>query len=287
MRESRSPIAWFGGKHRMAPFIASLLPPHRVYVEPFGGGASVLFAKRPSLVEVYNDLDSGLVNFFRVLRDPAQSAELRRRLELTPHSREEWCSSLAWREESEPVERARLWYTCCRQSFSGDVGQSWSFSVLHSCRGRAGCVSQWQGAIDHLQDAANRLLRVQIEHRDALWVINQYDTEDTVFYIDPPYVSSTRRNGEYAHEMTDTDHETLIARLLTLRGQAVLSGYDHPIYAPLDAAGWRRCEREVACHAAARTRTSGLCGKGNAAHQRRTEVLWLTPARYAGTLFDG
>lgn len=86
----KSPISWFGGKYYLAHKIIKLFPPHSIYVEPFGGAAHVLFAKEPSPVEVYNDIDSGLVNFFRVLRDPKSFGELALLCSLTPYSREEY-----------------------------------------------------------------------------------------------------------------------------------------------------------------------------------------------------
>lgn len=86
-----SPITWFGGKGMMASKILPYFPEHHTYAEPFGGGASMLFAKPPSPVEVYNDMDSGLVNFFRVLRDPEAFERFHHLAALTPYSREEYC----------------------------------------------------------------------------------------------------------------------------------------------------------------------------------------------------
>jgi DNA adenine methylase len=83
-------VPWFGGKARMAPIIASKMPYHKCFVEPFGGAAGVLMAKAPSFNEVYNDLHSGIVTLFRVVRDPAKSRQLIELLEWTPYSREEW-----------------------------------------------------------------------------------------------------------------------------------------------------------------------------------------------------
>lgn len=107
----RSPIVWFGGKGNMVAKLLPLIPPHRIYVEPFGGGASLLFAKKPSPVEVYNDLDSGLVNFFRVLRDPKKFERLHKLVSLTPYSREEYDFCRAtWETCDDDVERAYRWY---------------------------------------------------------------------------------------------------------------------------------------------------------------------------------
>jgi DNA adenine methylase len=114
---SRSPIPWFGGKQKLADQIIALFPAHDSYVEVFGGGASVLLSKPPATLEIYNDLDDGLVTFFRALRD--QPDELVPMLELSPYSRSEWqrCRE-TWREEGiTDVERARRWFVVATQSF--------------------------------------------------------------------------------------------------------------------------------------------------------------------------
>ena len=116
----RSPIKWFGGKGGFVQNILPLVPKHKIYVEVFGGGASLLFAKTPAPVEVYNDVDSGLVGFFRVLRDKEKAAELWRVACLSPYSREEYgfCRE-TWEECKDEVERARRWFVVVRQSFGG------------------------------------------------------------------------------------------------------------------------------------------------------------------------
>lgn len=90
----------------MVKHLLNFVPPHYIYVEPFGGAAWLLFAKPPSPVEVYNDIDSGLVNFYRVLRDPEKFKEFYRLVSLTPYSREEfyYCMS-TWKECENDVEK--------------------------------------------------------------------------------------------------------------------------------------------------------------------------------------
>lgn len=83
-------LPWFGGKVKTADWIRSHFPTHHTYVEPFGGAMAVLLAKPPSPVEVYNDVDQELVNFWRVVRDPATFEQLRHRIALTPYARGEW-----------------------------------------------------------------------------------------------------------------------------------------------------------------------------------------------------
>jgi len=262
----------------------SLLPivsaiPHRTYVEPFGGSASLLFAKHPSLIEIYNDLDGDLVNLFRVMRDQEQCTELHRLLTLTPYARAEYAECAATYQDAtlSDVERARRYYTVMRQSFGGRFGSGWGFVVTASRGGMANTTSNWLGAIDGLQRAHERIQRVQIECRDWRQILATYDTPDTLFYVDPPYVMETRRDGGYAHEMTDADHAALVTALLSLKGAAVVSGYAHPIYDRLTDSGWQRHDFQTSSFAAGRTRHTGIQGEGAATRmQARTETVWVS-----------
>ena len=277
--EIRSPIHWFGGKGNMVAKLLSLLPPHKIYVEPFGGGASLLFAKEPSPVEIYNDIDSGLVNFFRVIRDPEKFDKFYRLVCLTPYSKEEFefCRS-TWKECNDEIERAYRWYVVARMSFSGDFGKGWSFSVTCSRRNMASVCSSWLSVIEMLPQIHQRLMRVQVDHSDFKDIFNTYDTPDTLFYCDPPYIHDTRTGTRYKHEMTDKDHEELVNILLSIKGMAILSGYKHSVYEPLEKAGWLRYDFETACYAAARTRGTKILGDGAAKRkQPRTESVWVSP----------
>jgi DNA adenine methylase len=275
----RSPVIWFGGKGNMVAKLLKFIPLHRIYVEVFGGGASLLFAKEPSPVEVYNDIDSGLVNFFRVLRDKDKFQEFYRKVCLTPYSREEfyYCRD-TWKDCEDEVERAYRWFIVARMSFSGDFGYSWGFNVSASARGMAKKCSAWLSTIEELPAIHERIIRVQIEHKDFRDLIKTYDTEDTFFYLDPPYVPETRKDGGYKHEMTDNDHEDLVEILLNIKGKAMLSGYTNRIYKKLENAGWIRHDFETTCHAAGRTRQTGILGKGAAKEKcKRIESIWLSP----------
>lgn len=303
----RSPIAWFGGKGRLARKIVPLFPPHHCYVEPFCGGASCLFAKPPSPVEVINDLDSDIVNFFRVLRDPRKFEEFRRLAVLTPYSREEYYRYRAeWRANwrgcqvspvgadvlsdslgSDDVASAYRWYVVARMSFAGEFGRSWGHSIATSRRGMANAVAQWLSIVDMLPAIAERARCVQVEHGDWLRVLQDYDTPHTLFYVDPPFVKSTRRGGRYRYEMDDTDHHKLVEALLSIRGKAVLSGYRNDIYSPLEAQGWKCVDVPTVCYAVGRTRLTGLRGEGSlrkpGTRHLRTETLWISPTALAPT----
>ena len=275
----RSPIRWFGGKGNMVKKLVPLLPAHHTYVEAFVGGASLLFAKRPSPVEVYNDIDSGLVNFFRVLRDKWKFKRFYELVRLTPYAREEWDHCRAtWEDCEDDVERAYRWYVAVRQSFSGYFGESWSSVVTFSSRGMAGTCSRWLSAIEGLPQIHERLMRVQIEHADWRVVLERYDRPETLFYLDPPYMMETRSGGEYEHELSEADYRDLVERLLGIAGKAILSGYAQAVYEPLEAAGWGRKDWKTACHAAGKTRATGILGAGAALEmQSRIETVWISP----------
>lgn len=279
MTKLRSPIVWFGGKGRMTASLLPLLPAHETYVEPFGGGASLLLAKAPAAVEVYNDLDSGLVQFFRTLRDPELFARFHSLASLTPYSRQEYKECAAsWEQEQDPAVQAYKWFVVARMSFSGRFASSISMNVGSSSRGMASTCSRWLSILEQLPAIAHRLQRVQIEHLDFARVLQNYDTPQTLFYCDPPYVAATRSGGRYRHDFSDADHERLVDALLSLQGMVVCSGYQAPVHARLEAAGWQRRDFATCCYAAGRTRHTGILGPGSGrSRQPRLESVWLCP----------
>ena len=279
----RSPIVWIGGKGTLRKWVLAELAeyPHKIYAEPFGGGASVLLGKEPASVEIYNDLNGGLVNFFRVLADKRQFKQFLRIVSALPRSRKLFYDFRKEHEhEKNSVVRAAKWFFLARQSFAGKFAQSWGYSLHSTTRGMAASCSSWISVIAGLPEIHARMQRVQIESLPAIQIIEKYDTPETLFYLDPPYVLDTRVGGKaYEHEMTDADHEALVEKLLTIEGAACLSGYEHPVYEPLLKAGWTIKRREVACAAAGRTRASKLLGAGAVRKngQMRVECLYCSP----------
>lgn len=276
----RSPIRWYGAKGKLAPRIVNLLPAHERYVEVFGGGASVLFAKAPAPVEVYNDVNQDLVRFMRVLADPEQFPQFHRGACLTQYSRKEYefCRD-TWRDCQDPVERARRWYVLARQSHNGHHGEGWASSISSSTCGMADVVNSWIKGLIALPAVHQRLRGVVIECDDFRAILDRYDEPGTLFYLDPPYVLSTRRGGpRYKAELSDYDHMQLVERLLQLRARAVVSGYAHGIYEPLERAGWERIDIPWTAAAAGRTKGTGLLGKGAIkGKQDRIETIWIGP----------
>lgn len=271
----RPPIPYFGGKQLMAGKLLPLFPSHKTYVEVFGGAASLLFAKEPSPVEVYNDLDSDLVNFMQVLRDrDGMFPDFYNRACLSPYSRDEWlfCRDHL-NDDPSPVERARRFFVLARFSFGGLIGNSFGIDVTGSKRGMVQKASAYQGVLGILPKLGERLVSVLIENKDFRNLIQVYDTEEAFFYLDPPYVPETRRSGAYKHEMTEDDHRDLVELLRSIKGKAMLSGYPNKLY---DSLGWNKQEWNTVCSAAGRTRVSGLQGTGAVlARQKRTECVWM------------
>lgn len=264
-----SPVMrYFGGKFRLADWIASFFPPHRCYVEPFGGAASVMMTKPKSYAEVYNDLDQDIVNVFRVLRDPDLSARLIEVCRLTPFARAEF--DLSYEPSEDPVEQARRTLFRAQSAF-GSSGTAKSRTGFRSDSRREYQLSShvWEQYPANIAAFCDRLSGVIIENRPALQVIEKHDGDDVLFYVDPPYMHSTRvmRNSRYQHEMAEEDHIELLKLLNTLKGMVVLSGYPSPIYQE-HLKGWQLHTRE--------SRASGHRGT-----VKRIEAVWLNPAAEA------
>lgn len=268
MTPRRPVLRWHGGKWKLAPWIISNLPPHRIYVEPFGGAASVLLRKPRSYAEVYNDLDGDVVNLFRVLRDTATASRLETALRLTPFARDEHVA--AYEEAAEPVERARQLIALSFMGFGSNGHNRRRKTGFRSNSNNSGTTParDWANYPDNVQLFVERLQGVVVENRDALEVMAQQDSLQTLHFVDPPYLPETRSvgnkydlkyaGGMYAHEMNAGCHERLLAFLQTLQGTVVLCGYPSAMYD--DAlSDWQRIER--AAHA------DGA--------RDRTEVLWI------------
>jgi len=261
-RKRKIAFGWYGGKFSHLNWLLPLLPYTRHYCEPFGGSAAVLLNRDPSPIETYNDIDGEVVNFFYVLRD--QTDELVKAIALTPFSREEFAIAVSKpTEELSDLERARRFFVRARQVRTGlaqtaSVGR-WAHCRKTSRSGMAGAVSRWLGSIEGLSEIAERLLRVQIENRSAIEVIRAYDSENTLFYCDPPYLHETRGDAKaYKYEMTEEDHIALARVLRGVKGKVAISGYRCDLMDKLYE-DWHRVEApEKNCHSVKKPRTEGL-----------------------------
>jgi DNA adenine methylase len=232
-RRRRIVFGWYGGKFSHLDWLLPLLPKCHHYCEPFAGSGAVLLNRPPSPVETYNDIDGDVVNFFRVLRD--QHEELIRAIALTPFSREEYHRAIYGAMHGiSDVERARRFYIKARQTRTG-LAQTASLGRWANCKdtsrsGMSGVVSRWLGGIEALDDIAQRLIRVQIENRPAVEVMQLYDNSSTLFYCDPPYLHATRGDAKaYGFEMDISQHRELAEVANECRGKVAISGYDHPL----------------------------------------------------------
>jgi DNA adenine methylase len=255
----RPPVSYYGGKQRIASRIVPLIPKHTVYVEPFAGGAAVLFAKPwPAVTngdhyrEVINDIDGRLVNFYRMLRD--RGPDLVAALQLTPFSEEE--HRLAKDLDSgDELERARRYYVNISQSFANTIGRGWSRNK--NAAGNNHPVI-WTNKINQLPQYLDRMSTMYISSTDAIECVKQWDSPQTFFYCDPPYPGTNQ--GHY-NGYTDADFLLLCATLDSIKGSFVLSNYDH--YAP--STHWERHEIQA---------TMSIDQRRQGANRKRTEVLW-------------
>lgn len=257
-------FGWYGGKFSHLDWLLPLLPQCHHYCEPYAGSAAVLLNRLPSPVETYNDIDGEVCNFFRVLR--TQRRRLVELIAMTPFSREEFAVACDLDPILKPLERARRFYVRARQVRTG-LAQTASLGRWANCKntsrsGMSGVISRWLGGVEVLPQIGERLLRVQIENRPALDVIRLYDSNETLFYCDPPYVHDTRGDSKaYGHEMTDDQHRELAETLNHVKGRVALSNYDCPLMDKLyPSKKWRK-----------------LVGPSRTIHSTkdsRSEVLW-------------
>lgn len=264
-------FGWYGGKYSHLDWLLPLLPKTTHYCEPFGGSAAVLLNREPSPVETYNDIDGEVVNFFRVLRDNHEA--LITAIGLTPFSREELrIASQEPLDNLSDLERARRFFVRARQVRTGLAQTAsngrWAHCKLTSRAGMAGAVSRWLGSVEGLSEIVQRLLRVQIENAPALEVIHRFDSEETLFYCDPPYAHDSRSDVKaYRYEMNNDEHRRLAEVLHSVKGKVALSGYHSALTDELYG-DWNFVESVPRKAHSTNTRADTV-------KQDRVEVLWV------------
>lgn len=223
----RAPFGYPGGKEASLPHILPRLPYTEIYVEPFGGSGAVLLARNESKNEVFNDRHSGVTAFYRAIRDKDLLDQLLERCYLTAHSREEfiWCKE-TWQDCDDVVERAARWWYMVSCSFS-NKGMAFGRSRLHP--GQFG--KKIKNNLQWFYPCHKRLMNVQIENQDVFQILSDFDSYNTVFYLDPPYLGIPKL---YQHGFNRKQHEKLLEVIQGLKGFVAISGYDDPLYDDVD-----------------------------------------------------
>jgi DNA adenine methylase len=235
----KTPISYYGGKQKLASTILKLIPAHNLYCEPFVGGAAIFFAKEPSPVEVVNDVNKELINFYRTVQNDFVGLETE--IRITLHSRDlHRKASVIYNNPDMFSEIKRAWavWVMSTQSFAAMLDGSWGYDVSKNTTTKK--ISNKRDSFT--EEYAIRLQNVQIECTDALRIIRARDTKDAFFYCDPPYYNSDM--GHY-DGYTIEDYEGLLKCLSQVKGRFLLSSYPSPILKEyVKANGWHQLEIE-------------------------------------------
>ena len=217
----KTPITYYGGKQTLLKYLLPLIPQHKLYCEPFFGGGAVFFAKPKSDVEVINDINGEVINFFKVIK--TKFPELQKEIQSTLHSRELYKRAMEIYNNPtkySDVKRAWALWTATNQGFAGMIG-SWGFGKDDSKE--AALANKRDG---FTKEYEQRLARVQVENNNAIKVINRCDDTETFFYADPPYIGSDQ--GHYKGYSED-DYRELLNALSKVKGKFLLSSYPSKI----------------------------------------------------------
>ena len=242
-----------GGKWRIAEWIISFFPKHKVYVEPYFGSGACFFNKQPSYIETINDIDGNIVNLFRVCRDYPE--ELAKAINLTPFSRDEFISCNT--PSDNPIEQARRTLVRYHQSFGTSNSSKNSWRNVQTYGGPR-CATMWNCLPEIIVNCCERLKNAQIENTDAMTLIERYNNENTLIYCDPPYLQELRKKNMYKHEMNNEQHIELLKVLKASKSKIILSGYDNDLYNS-ELSDWTTAEKQTIAQ-------MGL---------HRTEKLWM------------
>ncbi|MBQ6695591.1 MAG: DNA adenine methylase [Lachnospiraceae bacterium] len=240
------------------------IPPHHSYVEPYFGSGAMLFNKPTSRIETVNDLDRDVVNLFWCIRQDAE--KLSKLVMATPFSRQEYEDSfkldvfeITIPDDDEPYHKALRFLVKCWQGHGFRTNGhkvGWKNDVQG--RERSYALWNWYRLPDWIIEVAERLRKVQIEHRPALEIIERFNYGNVFMYIDTPYLLGTRTAKQYKHETTDADHEELLKILLKIKAKIMISGYESDIYNDYLKDWHKACFKSCAEH-----------------HGIRQEVIWM------------
>ena len=295
----RSPLKYWGSKHNLVQHIVPRIPEHRIYVEPFCGSAAIFWAKRPSPVEILNDLNQELINFYTVCKTPEKYKELLILIDTTLHSRWQFkhASHIYYNPEGyTDVERAWAIWNGFLQAFggalknesSGITGASWAYNTSDGQEKYAKDRERGRGKLHNIsvQNAkqlfhntdehghywfCKRLEDAQIECYDALKIIKFRDRHNTFFYCDPPYIDTDCRAYVNAGEYTAQDYDNLLTMLANISGKFMLSAFPNEVLdSHIAQNNWEVIEIEQTLHA---SHINLYSRDRRAAKPKKTELL--------------
>ncbi len=266
-------FSYYGGKQRLSSKIIPLIPKHTVYCEPFAGGASILFMKPfPEIGsstfyrEIINDTNGLVYNFYKQLRD--NSVELQRLINSTAYCEQTYREAVQICKGVETVDdlsRAWAFFVNISVSFGRKLNAGWGRCTFGKNESHS-----WYTKINHLNEYLNRMQGVHVSKCDALTCIQQWDSPQTFFYIDPPYVGTDQ--GHYSG-YTQFDLDNLIELLKTIDGSFILSGYDNKGYFE----NWERFEFQTECSVSGQGKVGKNRDKSkksvNLGNRKRTEIV--------------
>ncbi|PAF15934.1 DNA adenine methylase [Terribacillus saccharophilus] len=266
----KSPLIWFGGKSKYAKHIINRMPPHKIYIEPFGGAAHVIAQKGRANHEVYNDIDGLVVNF--ILQCIEKKELLIDTCSQLPYSRELY---ERWKSETMPdsefARAVRFFYLNRCGISKGNADEVPRTGWRHSTTSNQNPADGYVSACSMIDQFSRRMRGVMIERLDFRDIIEKYDAPDALFYIDPPYVG---REKYYAGEFSKKDHEDLARLLQNIKGKAIVSYYEDPMISELYS-DW---------HRESFTAYRQVVGFGK--ETKSTELLLMNFEDSQGTIFD-
>ncbi|HTB32795.1 MAG TPA: DNA adenine methylase [Bacteroidia bacterium] len=221
----KPPLSYYGGKQLMKKEILPLIPPHKLYCEPFFGGGAIFFAKERSEIEVINDNNGELINFYKVVK--TQFKELEQEIKVSLSSRElhrKACVIYQYPDFFTEVARAWAVWVLATQSYGSILGSTWNFSKNTNSPER----KTHNKRLASVEQYAKRLENTQIENREAIYTIRSRDSAESFFYVDPPYIGS--HQGHY-RGYEKIDFEKLLIQLSEIKGKFLLSSYPFEILA--------------------------------------------------------
>jgi len=269
MAKRLTAFPYYGGKFHLIPILNDMIPPHKTYIEVFGGAANFLLNKKRSPIEILNDLNSHIVSFFNVLRDEVSRKEFEERLKYVPFSREVFNDEKAKflkGDFKDEVDRAICWFVGTRQAMSAIPFKSWKVGKTDKTK----LANIWENSKKFKKELLDRLKGVSIENNDFSKVIKTYDSVYSFFYNDPPYIGVQRSEmNVYPFEMTDSDHVRFLKAVLRSKGMFLISGYENDLYDDY-LRDWSRIDVNAKNWSVSQGSGYKSSGRGN-----RVESLWF------------